>query len=65
MSLREFQDSLSSIAHGMTKAEAHQKGICVDCKQPPVLRTELEEKEYRISGICGKCWDKTFSEEES
>lgn len=64
--LQGFKDSLSRGTYGMTKAEAHAKGVCVDCKQPVagLLRTIAEEREYRISGICGLCWDKMFSYEE-
>ena len=44
-------------------ADTRAQGVCVFCKEPPVLRNELEKREYAISAICGPCWDKTFPPE--
>ena len=65
MSLQEFKDKTATSAFGMTKSEAHAKGICIDCKEPVNILELLElspidAKEYQISGICPKCWDKIF-----
>ena len=62
MNLNEFKDALSRAAFGMTKAEAHKQCICISCKKPIVLNSEKEAAEYRISGLCGECYDKAMKE---
>jgi len=67
MALRDFQDAVSREAHGMTRGEAMEKGVCVDCKKPDALsrcHSEAGRREYAISGMCEECWDRMFSEEE-
>lgn len=56
--LQDFKNQLSREAHGMTRAEAHAKGVCVACKEPPKLTTDIERREYGISGICPPCFFK-------
>lgn len=63
-SLEDFKNELSTLIHGMTKAEAINKGICIDCKEPPVFYTEAGEREYYITGICEKCWTKMFEDKD-
>lgn len=55
--LKDLKDASAMMAFGMTKDEAHEKGICIHCKKPPVHKTELDKREYAISGICGSCFD--------
>jgi len=43
---------------------ARAAGVCAMCAQPPVLRTEIEYREYAISALCGPCWDTIFPPEE-
>lgn len=64
MSLQEFRDNLASSIYGMTKTEAHAKGVCISCKKPPVFTSKLGPKEYQISGLCDPCWDAIFDMEE-
>ena len=66
MSLQEFRDELSKSAHGMTRDEAHAKGVCVDCKLPihGRLKNEVDAREYQISGVCGPCWEQMFQGDE-
>lgn len=64
MSLKRFQDDIARIATGNTKAEAHEKGICIQCKQPPVFYSEAGRREYRISGMCEPCFDALTKEED-
>lgn len=45
-------------------AEARTKGTCIRCEKPPVLRSDLERREYAISALCGPCWDEMFPPEE-
>lgn len=65
MSLQKLKDELSIAAHGITKAEGHEQGICVCCKLPalPRCHTEAGKREYGISGICEVCFDHMFSGE--
>lgn len=63
--LRDFQDNLSKMVTGMTKSEALEKKICIECKRPDPLarcKTELGRREYFISGMCEECFDKLFAE---
>lgn len=64
MSLQDFKDDISRIATGMTRAEAHAKGVCVKCRKPPTWYSEAGEREYHISGMCEPCFDELFKEEE-
>jgi hypothetical protein len=60
---QRFKDEVSRMAHGITRDEAIERDICVDCKKPNPLQrctTELAMKEYYISGVCGECWDNLF-----
>lgn len=52
--------------YGITKEEAHEKGICVDCKEPalPKCYSVAGRDEYRISGLCEQCFDAMFTDEE-
>lgn len=55
--LKTFQDDLAREAHGMTKAEAHAAGVCINCRKPPTYTTPDGPGEYRISGLCEPCFD--------
>lgn len=55
--LQNIKDELAIEATGITRDEAHTKGICIRCKQPPVFFTYLGRKEYGISGMCEPCFD--------
>ena len=59
--LQEFKDKLAKSTYGMTQAEAIEKGICIDCGKPALERcySKAGVKEYAISGLCEKCFDKT------
>ena len=66
MNLQDFKDDISRAACGMTVAEAHKLGVCIDCRKPDPLsrcRTAEDRAEYKISGMCGECFDALFSEE--
>lgn len=63
--LQELRDTMSEGIFGMPVSEAHEKGICVDCKQPALANcySDAGVREYAISGICEKCFDSYFEEE--
>lgn len=65
--LQDFKDALSVAATGRTKAEAHEKDICIKCGELWWTRTRSEaaKREYLISGYCEDCWDEIFAERES
>ena len=70
--LTDHTDRLAMKAFGRTKAEAHTKGICIDCGAsvffdvhgmgPGNIYTSEGLKEYGISGLCEYCFDSRFSE---
>lgn len=66
MPLQKFKDELSMMATGMTKDQAHQQLICINCKLPagPRCHTDAGRREYHISGMCEECFDKLFAEED-
>lgn len=51
---------------GMTRDEAHEKNICIICKELAIHKcySPAGLSEYHISGVCEECFDKLFSEEE-
>lgn len=65
MNLEEFKDNLAKDLYGMTKSEAHFKGICIRCGEPalPKCYTEAGRREYQISGLCESCFDQNCGEE--
>lgn len=64
--LQDFKDNLSRMATGMTRDEAHSKGICIECKEPAKAKcySIAGLREYQISGMCEKCFDALFAEPE-
>jgi len=55
--LQDFKDQIARMLYGMTVAQAHEQRVCISCKQFPVVHDEIEQHEYAISGLCGKCFD--------
>lgn len=61
--MREMQDSFAMAVHGMTITEAHEKGICVMCREDvkgnwqEMIPTPESQREFAISGLCDKCFD--------
>jgi hypothetical protein len=41
-------------------AGARARGVCIMCGEVPRLRSESDLAEYRISAVCGPCWDGLF-----
>jgi hypothetical protein len=62
MNLSDFKESLRQELFGKTP-----EGHCVKCKEKfsnENVFSSLGWKETQISGICEKCWDAMFSENE-
>lgn len=65
--LKDFKDKFSKMAFGRTLSDSQKKEICVFCGascKPEDFKDALSVKEYQITGICQKCQDKTFGEED-
>ena len=59
--MQDFKDGMANKLYGMTVAEAHHKGICIACKEKMVDKEPLMDidiREWKISGLCPKCFDK-------
>ena len=56
---------LNQAAHGRSRKDSMSSGFCVSCGNPAVeFKNELSRKEYGISGMCQKCQDEFFVEED-
>jgi hypothetical protein len=55
---------LTKALYGMTKEEAWQAGICIDCKKHATWYSPAGRAEYSISGLCEPCFDKITEEPE-
>ncbi len=62
--LKEFLAAGFQNAFGITREEAWEKGICVQCKKPPVFHTEAGRKEYTLSAMCEPCFDELMADPE-
>jgi len=62
MALQEVKDTIAKDLYGQTTEEAVATGLCIQCKQPAIQNCYSEEgkREYYISGLCEKCFDKIF-----
>lgn len=63
MKLTTFKENLAKDLFNMTMEEALSKGICLECREQALSKcySKAGRKEYRISGICEKCFDKIFN----
>jgi len=60
-------DALLTGLTGKSRVETVAGNRCTTCDDPDMdFRTELDRREYRISGMCQRCQDSVFgsSEEE-
>lgn len=71
-------DRLAKDTYGMTRQEAHEKGICIRCQQevlvmaadgtskynPELFYSLAGKDEWYISAMCESCFDTLFDEEE-
>ena len=48
--------TLADYRHEIVRA--HERGTCVSCSYgaDARCRTDAEREEYRVSGMCGVCW---------
>lgn len=65
--ITSLADRVAVSLYGMTPVEARQKRICISCKQPitsEVFYSEYGHREYLITALCERCYDKLFEENE-
>ncbi len=63
--METFLDDLGRILFGVSRTEAIEGDICIECKGPATeFRDDLSRKEFMISGMCQKCQDETFGPDE-
>lgn len=62
--MKDFKNEMCKAVYGISLTEAHDKKICVNCKKSAwkLIRNEKEMAEYRISGLCGECYDSIFQD---
>ena len=57
--LQSFKDDLAKNLFGITKKQAIERLVCIDCKKSmECFETNIECKEYYISGLCNSCFFK-------
>jgi hypothetical protein len=64
--LKARLDDMVKQETGMSPAEAKAQGLCFECKEPALAKchSDAGRREYAISGMCEKCFDATFAEDE-
>lgn len=64
MSLRAIVDAGYKEAGWLTLTEAHEKKLCVRCRNTASFYSDAGVREYSNSGLCEPCFDAMFAEEE-
>ena len=63
--MTKFLDEVSEDAFGKSRSNAIKHNDCVMCEHPDTdFRDTLSVEEYRISGMCQKCQDNFFAEDD-
>lgn len=64
--LKRLSDELNREEFGQTIQEANDAGTCISCKLPALERcySAAGKREFFISGLCEKCFDAMFEEED-
>jgi hypothetical protein len=58
--LQDFKDRMARDLYKTTTEEAIKTGLCIQCKESALPNCYSAEgiREYRISGLCERCFDK-------
>lgn len=69
--MKELIDDIGQQVFGMSLTGAHEANVCICCHKPvfnedgffseELFHSEAGKKEYSISGMCEKCFDKLFA----
>lgn len=64
--IREFADKLAREEFGETVQEANDKGTCIVCHEPALAKcySEAGVREFYISGMCERCFDEVWKDED-
>ena len=63
--LGSLVDTLSKECFGMSLSKAHKAKVCIQCRAKiGTFKDEPTRMEYEISGLCPKCQDEYFDQEE-
>lgn len=62
MNISELKDKLAKELSGEDYADIQKSGLCIQCKEPalPKCYSEAGRKEFKISGLCERCFDAMF-----
>ena len=60
--LAKFKQNLQEEIYGKDSTENKTKGLCIQCKHPALKNcySEAGRREFKISGLCEKCFDAIF-----
>lgn len=59
-----FREAACQHIFGTSRKASIADHVCVSCKGPAKLfRSELDQREYHISGLCQACQDEVFNSE--
>ena len=60
--LAKFKQNLQEEIYGKASTEHRAKGFCIQCKQSALKNcySEAGRREFKISGLCEKCFDAMF-----
>jgi hypothetical protein len=61
--LQEFKEKLTNELYPDAK-DSLKNGLCIQCKMPALENCYSNEgiKEYKMSGLCEKCFDEMFED---
>lgn len=60
--LRLHKDMLAFNLYGWRAKDAQAAGVCIWCRLAPQLASQIDVDEYRISGLCPKCFERCTME---
>lgn len=67
--LNRLKGELAEDVFGITKEDAIEQAICINCRQsittPGLFYSMVGRREWAISGTCERCFDKMWSEDDS
>lgn len=64
--LSRMKEEMSKSVFGTSLSDAWSKGICVNCREQalPKCYSDAGRAEYRISGLCEKCFDSICADDD-